>query len=93
MNKLAITKTADKALSGLDAKQYKQVGKTIFKLLSDPEPHDSQPLKGAERGERRVDVGEYRIIYAVSEDTVQVLVIGKRNDDEVYDIWKRMMSL
>ncbi len=91
MNKLAITKKADKALSDLDAKQYKQVGKTIFKLLHDPEPNDSQPLKGAENGERRVDVGEYRIIYSYFEETVQILVIGKRNDDEVYDIWKRMM--
>lgn len=90
MKNLAITKRADKSLSDLDAKQYKQVGKTIFKLLSDPEPHDSQPLKGAESGERRVDAGEYRIIYSFSEDTVQVLVIGKRNDDEVYEIWKRM---
>lgn len=90
MHKLTMTKTAYKALSGLDAKQYKQVGKTVFNLLSDPEPHDSQPLKGAENGERRVDAGEYRIIYSFSEDIVQVLVIGKRNDDEVYEIWKRM---
>lgn len=90
MMKLAITKTADKALSSLDAKQYRQVGKTIFKLLDNPEPHDSQPLKGAENGERRVDVGEYRIIYSVTGDVVAVLVIGKRNDDEVYKVWERM---
>lgn len=90
MMKLAITKTADKVLSSLDAKQYRQVGKAIFKLLDNPEPHDSQPLKGAENGERRVDVGEYRIIYSVSGDVVAVLVIGKRNDDEVYKVWERM---
>ncbi len=48
-------------------------------------------MKGAERGERRVDVGEYRIIYACSENEnlVEILVIGKRNGEEVYKIWKQ----
>lgn len=90
--KLEITKQAKKALAALDAKQYKQVGTAVIGLLSNPEPHDSAVLKNASRGERRIDVGEYRIIYSLADDTVEVLVIGKRNDDEVYDIWKRMME-
>jgi mRNA-degrading endonuclease RelE of RelBE toxin-antitoxin system len=36
------------------------------------------------------DAGEYRIVYAVSDDTVEVLVIGKRNDAQVYKQWERM---
>ena len=32
----------------------------------------------------RVDSGEYRIVYTVTEDTLRVVLIGKRNDDEVY---------
>lgn len=87
---LSMTKQAQKALSELDAKQYRQVGSLIFGLLSNPQPHDSQPLKGAPRGERRVDAGEYRIIYAVTADHIEILVIGKRNDDQVYKIWERM---
>jgi mRNA interferase RelE/StbE len=92
MKKLDITKEAAKDWENLDAKQYKQVGKAIVGLMSNPTPHDSKPLKGAKNGERRVDAGEYRIIYSNTTDTVEVLVIGKRNDDEVYAIWKRMAA-
>jgi mRNA interferase RelE/StbE len=35
-------------------------------------------------------VGEYRVIYRISGDTVEVLLVGKRNDDEVYKDWKRL---
>lgn len=89
MKRLAITKKAVSAWESLDAKQYKQIGKSIVGLLINSSPHDSQPLHGAKNGERRVDVGEYRIIYCASEETVEVLLIGKRNGDEVYKIWER----
>jgi mRNA interferase RelE/StbE len=89
MKKLRISKSAAKTWAGLDPKQYKQVGRAIIGLLSDSRPHDSEALKGAKSGERRVDSGEYRIIYEDSEDEVTILVVGKRNDDEVYKIWGR----
>jgi mRNA interferase RelE/StbE len=37
----------------------------------------------------RVDIGEYRIVYAWDDKTVDVFLIGKRNDDEVYKRLKR----
>ncbi|WP_080419701.1 type II toxin-antitoxin system RelE family toxin [Burkholderia ubonensis] len=86
---LKLTKQALKAISKLDAKQYRQVVSSIFGLLSNPEPHDSQQLRGATRGERRLDIGEYRVIYSVAEDDVEVLVVGKRNDGDVYSTWER----
>jgi mRNA interferase RelE/StbE len=87
---LRMTKQALKACQGLDAKQYRQVVSSILALLSNPEPHDSQVLRGALRGERRMDVGEYRIIYAVEGEGVEILIVGKRNDDEVYRLWERL---
>ncbi len=54
----------------------------MLDLLQNPEPHDARLLKGYSY--RRVDVGEYRIVYDLPEDLVRVLLIGKRNDDEVY---------
>ncbi len=89
MKKLLLTKQVLDFLEQLDAKQYRQVGKAIFRLLSNAEPADSQALKGAAHNERRVDVGEYRIIYIPNDQEVEVLIIGKRNDDEVYRMWKR----
>jgi mRNA interferase RelE/StbE len=90
MAKHEIANKARKFLSGLPAQQYKQLASAILDLLTDPSPHDSMALKGSSRGERRVDVGEYRVIYVLSGDTVHVLAVGKRNDDEVYKTWTRI---
>ncbi len=40
----------------------------------------------------RVDSGEYRIVYRVNEEekTIYVILIEKRNDDEVYKILKNL---
>ena len=46
-------------------------------------PHDSKQLIGSPLY-RRVDIGEYRIIYRVEKDTVKIAVVGKRNDDLKY---------
>jgi mRNA interferase RelE/StbE len=73
---LDMTKQALKAAKKLDAKQFRQVISAVLALMENPEPHDSQILKGASRGERRIDVGEYRVIYAVKDNLLEVLVIG-----------------
>lgn len=86
--KLDLTKQAASFLDGLPSKQYKQVASRVHGLMREPNPHDVKHIHGRP-GYRRVDVGEYRIIYAVEGDTIKVPVIGKRNDDEVYRILDR----
>ncbi len=68
----------------LQHKYAKQVLLKILDLCRDPQPHDSSRLKCPDEGYRRANIGEYRIIYRVVGDTLEVLLIGKRNDDEVY---------
>ena len=51
-------------------------------LMADPRPADAAKLKGYDC--YRVTVGEYRIVFDIVDSVVRVLVIGKRNDDEVY---------
>lgn len=89
MPKLLIPSSIQKNLSSLPAKQYKQLSSAIFHLAIDPSPQDSSLLKGTHRDARRLDVGEYRIIYRVAGDTVEILLVGKRNDNEVYKRWGR----
>lgn len=89
MLKLLPSKQAGRFVEKLPPKQYKQVVSAVWRLLADPEPHDSKPLRGSARDNRRVDVGEYRIVYRVEAQTLLVLVIGKRNDDEVYRLLER----
>ena len=82
MLKLLVSKKAQKFLDDLPPKQFRQIIKKVFALLEDPRPHDSEELRGYPF--LRTDVGEYRIIYDLQGDTLRLIIVGKRNDDEVY---------
>jgi len=86
---LKISRQAGRFIKTLPPKQYKQVVSSMLALLNNPEPHDSKQLKGSASGNRRVDVGEYRVVYRAEGEDLLVLVAAKRNDDEVYKILKR----
>lgn len=66
-----------------NSKHAKQIARRIIALETDPLPPDSRQLVGHDRY-RRVDTGEYRIVYLLDDDRLIIDVIGKRNDDEVY---------
>jgi mRNA interferase RelE/StbE len=87
LRKLSMTHDADKFLANLDAKPFRQVVRKIFALGDDPMPSDSIKLVGSDF--YRVDQGEYRIVYLFDKDTLSIVVVGKRNDDEVYAKAKR----
>ena len=78
--KLLRSKVVRDFLATLLRRQCRQVVTTIFHLLFEPYPHDSKPLK--EFSCHRVDIGEYRVVYEVERDALQVLLVGKCNDDE-----------
>jgi len=82
MLKLLVSKKAQKFLDGLPPKQFRQIIRKVFALLENPRSHDSEELRGYPF--LRNDAGEYRIIYDVQGDTLRLIVIGKRNDEEVY---------
>jgi len=91
MLKLNLFKRAVKFLNKLPPKQFRQIDTKIRALLIDPAPPDSSVLKGRASIYRRADIGEYRIVYRVVGDTLEVILIGKRNDDEVYKALQRML--
>jgi len=84
---LVLTQDARKFLAGLAPKQFKQIVVKIFELSVNPMPHDSESLRGIDA--RRIDSGEFRIIYTFDEQTVTIDLVGKRNDDEIYKQMKR----
>ncbi|MBF0555393.1 MAG: type II toxin-antitoxin system RelE/ParE family toxin [Nitrospirae bacterium] len=87
MFKLDFTNDALSFLDKLDAKQFRQIIKKILGLMKDPFPVDSENLKGNQY--KRVDTGEYRIIYLTDDNILKIVTIGKRNDSEVYRRLKR----
>ena len=81
--KIEISKKTLKFLNELQPKHAKQIAIKALSLAVEPRPIDSAKLKGRD-DLLRVDSGEYRIIYRIEEDMVKIIVIGKRNDVEVY---------
>ncbi len=82
MLKLQLSRESQKFLDNLPPKQFRQIVKKVFFLMENPLPHDSQEMKGYPF--LRNDIGEYRIIYDIQEATLRIILIGKRNDDEIY---------
>jgi mRNA interferase RelE/StbE len=68
-------------------KHARQIALKVTELCSNPLPHDSAELRGYDY--RRVDVGEYRVIYTFDSETLFVDLVGKRNDDEIYNLLQR----
>lgn len=80
--KLLVSKRAYTFLDSLPPKQFRQVLRKVLALLEDPRPQDTEQLKGYPFF--RNDVGEYRIVYDLQGDTLRLILVGKRNDDEIY---------
>ena len=79
-----LSRDARDFIEKLPHKHAKQVLLKILDLCRNPQPPDSSQLKNCEEGYRRADIGEYRIIYRVLGDILEIPLVGKRNDDEVY---------
>jgi len=79
---LDITNAAYDFLSEMQIKPFRQVMLNILKLTKSPCPQDARKLIGYDF--YRIDVGEYRIIYQPEKDVLKIILVGKRNDDEVY---------
>lgn len=88
MLKLLPTKDAAKFLEALPPKQFRQIWLKVLDLLRNPHPQDSIQLSGYPY--HRTDIGEYRIVYIVQEDTLRIILVGKRNGDEVYAQLRRL---
>lgn len=86
---LILSKSAKKFIENLISKHAKQIAIKIKELFNSAHAIDSKKLKGSKDNYYRVDVGEYRIIYQYKEDILIVILIGKRNDNEIYNLFKR----
>jgi mRNA-degrading endonuclease RelE of RelBE toxin-antitoxin system len=90
MLKINLSKDAARFLQKLPPKHGKQLAERLQTLMINPEALPSVELKGY-APYRRAASGEYRIIFYVADDTLFVPLIGKRNDDEVYQLLKRFL--
>jgi mRNA interferase RelE/StbE len=93
MAALDLKKKAHKFIQSLPPKHKRQVKDRILSLQDDPIPHDAKKLLGYENY-IRIDVGEYHVVYRYDskKDLVIIVLVGKRNDSEVYRISKRTLG-
>lgn len=91
MPKLDGLETVLDFLQGLQPKIAAQIAKKVLSLNINPLPNDSKQLKGYS-DIHRVDSGEYRIVYRFKpkEDLVEIILVGKRNNDDVYKKLNRL---
>ena len=74
---------AVRALRKLDPKLRPRVQGAIALLADDPRPPASRPLRG--RPGYRVRVGDYRIIYTISDVVLVIVVVALGHRREVYN--------
>ncbi len=89
MRQINVSKQAEKFIKRLPPKQRRQVSERILDLALEAHPSDARPLIGTVL--MRIDVGEYRAVYSIQGNSVEVVVVGKRNDDAVYKKLERKL--
>ena len=82
MLKVRLSRATVRFLRGVPPKHGRQIERKLAELRTDPYPQDARPLRGSPY--RRADVGEYRVIYQVEGDLLDIVLVGKRNDADVY---------
>jgi mRNA interferase RelE/StbE len=71
-------------LTKIPKKHAGQIAQKIQEIALDENTRPAHPLKGFPLY-YRVKSGEYRFIYKIENGTILlILIIGKRNDDEIY---------
>ena len=86
---LNLSRDAQKFIAKLETKQARQIAIRIKELKELGHLHDSKKLKGTATDYYRIDAGEFRIVYEIKDNIIFVLVVGKRNNNEVYNQFKR----
>ena len=79
---LQIKASAAKALAAIPAEDRERVVSAIDRLGD--EPHAGSVLKGEFTGLRRVRIGDYRVIYEVTCETLVVLVVRIAHRRQAY---------
>ena len=82
---IEMSTSAAKAVDKLEKANRLRVVGAIELLSVDPRPPGAKMLRGGEQGRWRVRIGDYRIVYAIEDDRLLVLVLRVAHRREVYD--------
>lgn len=80
--KIIISRTAQKQLAKISSPFFETINKKILGLKSDPRPSGCKKLKGGSGW--RIRVADYRVIYEIKDDILQIIVIEIDHRKQVY---------
>jgi mRNA interferase RelE/StbE len=80
--KISILRKAQKQLAKIPANDYKKVKQAILDLANDPRPQGSKKFKG--RDGWRIRQGDYRVIYEIQDDQLNIIVLAIGNRRDIY---------
>ncbi len=81
---IVFARSARKELEALDAKHLERIFRRIEALAEEPRPSGCKKLAGSKLL-WRIRVGDYRVIYAIYDDTHLVDVVAVRHRKDVYE--------
>ena len=67
-----------------DKVNLRRIERVVAALASDPRPTKSREIKDSKEGFRRVPAGDYRVIYLVQKQEVQIVVVRIGHRREIY---------
>jgi mRNA interferase RelE/StbE len=88
MPRVELSKQAAAFLKDLPTKQARQIAEKLILLAADPAGLPTELLRGY-APMRRLKAGEFRVVFVADSSSVQIRLIGKRNDDQVYKMLSR----
>ena len=82
---IEISTSAAIAVDKLEKANRLRIAGEIELLSVDPRPPGAKMLRGGEHGRWRVRVGDYRIVYAIEDNRLLVLILRVAHRREVYE--------
>jgi mRNA interferase RelE/StbE len=79
---IIIERSAKKQLDKIPSPFFEAIDKKILALETNPRPPGCKKLK--ERSGWRIRVADYRIIYKINDNILQIIVINVDNRKQVY---------
>ena len=77
---------AQKVYVSADRALAKKIARCLQQLEQNPRSHPNiKPLKGEYAGLYRYRIGDYRVIYSINDDQVQVFVLTIAHRSKAYD--------
>ncbi len=82
--KIKLYKSFTKEVKVLPSRDYQKLIKSIHQLATNPYPAGFKKLKTSEDDYFRIRVGNYRVIYQVNAEEVEILIIKVGHRKDVY---------